>query len=39
MPRVPYAELIQESAVELRREEQRLRGVATQPPHSDAPLA
>lgn len=29
MPRVPYAELIQESTVELRREEQRLRGAAT----------
>lgn len=31
MPRVAYAELIQESAAELRREEKRLRGAATQP--------
>lgn len=31
MPRVPYAALIQESAAELRREEKRLRGAATQP--------
>jgi hypothetical protein len=31
MPRLPYAALIQESAAELRREEKRLRGAATQP--------
>ncbi len=31
MPRVPYAALIEESAAEPRREEQRLRGAVTQP--------
>ncbi|CCF86034.1 helix-turn-helix domain-containing protein [Nitrolancea hollandica] len=31
MPRVAYAELIQESVAELRREEKRLRGAITQP--------